>query len=74
MAMGRREGERQEAMFITIADLPSAAGHPFYEKLNEALRAIEFDRRVESACARFYHEKLGRPFRGSRRGCTSACC
>ena len=61
MAMGRREGERQEAMFITIADLPSAGGHPFYEKLNEALRAIEFDRRVESACERFYHEKLGRP-------------
>jgi transposase len=61
MAMGRREGERQEALFITIADLPSAAGHPFYEKLNEALRAIEFDREVESACERFYHEKLGRP-------------
>jgi transposase len=61
MAMGRRKGERQEAMFISIAELPATAGHPFYEKLNEALRAIAFDRRVEEACAQFYHESLGRP-------------
>jgi transposase len=61
MAMGRRKHERQATMFITIAELPATAGHPFYEKLNDALRAIAFDRRVEEACQRFYHEKLGRP-------------
>lgn len=61
MAMGRRKTEQQGSMFIAVAELPSTAGHPFYEKLNEALRALEFDRRVESACERFYHEKLGRP-------------
>ena len=61
MAMGRRSGEQQEPMFIAITELPSTAGHPFYEKLNVALRAIEFDRRVEAACERFYHESLGRP-------------
>jgi transposase len=61
MAMGRRSGEQQEPMFIAISELPATAGHPFYEKLNVALRAIEFDRRVEAACERFYHESLGRP-------------
>jgi transposase len=60
MAMGRRKTEQQGTMFIAVAELPSTAVHPFYEKLNEALRALDFDRRVESACARFYHEKLGR--------------
>jgi len=34
-------------MFIAISDLPATAGHPFYEKLNQALRAIEFDRQVK---------------------------
>jgi len=61
MAMGRRKSEQQGTMFVAVAELPSTAGHPFYEKLNAALRALGFDRRVESACARFYHEKLGRP-------------
>lgn len=61
MAMGRRKGEQQGQMFIATADLPATAGHPFYERLNAALRAIEFDRRCEEACAKFYHEKLGRP-------------
>ena len=61
MAMGRRKSEQQGQMFIAVAELPSTAGHPFYEKLNTALRAIEFDRRAEAACERFYHESLGRP-------------
>lgn len=61
MAMGRRKDEQQGTMFIAVAELASTAGHPFYEKLNAALRAMAFDRRVESACERFYHEKLGRP-------------
>ncbi|MCC6681669.1 MAG: hypothetical protein IT445_12270 [Phycisphaeraceae bacterium] len=61
MAMGRRKHERQEAMFISIAELPVTAGHPFYEKLNDARRTIAFYCRVEAVCERFYHEKLGRP-------------
>jgi len=61
MAMGRRSCEQQEPMFIAISELPATAGHPFYEKLNAALRAIEFDRRAEAACERFYHASLGRP-------------
>ncbi len=56
MAMGKRSGQTQEALFVVMADLPSAAGHPFYEKLNMALRAIEFDRRLEALCEPFYDE------------------
>ena len=60
MAMGRRKPEMQGQMFIAVADLPSTAGHPFYEKLNAALRAIEFDRKIEAACQKFYDQELGR--------------
>lgn len=56
MAMGKRSGQMQEALFVVMADLPSTAGHPFYEKLNVALRAIEFDRRLEATCEPFYDE------------------
>jgi transposase len=61
MAMGRRKPELQGQMFIAVSDLPAAAGHPFYEKLNQALRAMDFDRRVEEACRKFYKEEVGRP-------------
>jgi len=54
MAMGQRKGEMQGQMFIAVADLPATAGHPFYEKLNHALRALAFDRQVEAQCQRFY--------------------
>ena len=60
MSMGRQKGETQGQMFIAISELPSTAGHPFYEKLNEALRAIGFDATVEAACRKFYHESVGR--------------
>jgi len=60
MSMGHRKGENQGQMFIAISELPSTAGHPFYEKLNEALRALGFDATVEAACQKFYHESVGR--------------
>ena len=60
MSMGHRKDEEQGQMFIAISDLPSTAGHPFYEKLNEALRVIGFDAKVEAACQKFYHESVGR--------------
>src|ERR1035437_3398880 len=60
MSMGRRKPAIQSQMFIAISDLPSTAGHPFYEKLNQALRAIEFDRQVEAQCLEFYKESVGR--------------
>lgn len=60
MSMGRRKPEMQGQMFVAVADLPSTAGHPFYEKLNEALRALAFDRQVEGQCRKFYREDVGR--------------
>jgi len=59
MAMGKRSQQSQEALFVVTADLPSVAGHPFYEKLNTALRAMAFDQRIEAMCEPFYDE-LGR--------------
>ena len=48
MLMGRRPAESQGQMFIAVADLPAAAGHPFYQKLNEALRAMALtDRKID---------------------------
>jgi transposase len=61
MAMGRRPGEQQQPMFIAVADLPATAGHPFYQKLNQALAALDFDRQVEAACRKFYDQANGRP-------------
>jgi transposase len=61
MSMGRRKPELQGQMFIAISDLPAAAGHPFYEKLNQALRAMGFDRQVEEMCRKYYEAAVGRP-------------
>jgi transposase len=38
-----------------------APGHPFYNRLSEALDKAGFDRHCEGSCAGFYHAKLGRP-------------
>lgn len=61
MAMGRRESQPQAQMFIAVANLPASAGHPFYELLNQALAALDFDRRVEELCLKFYKDAVGRP-------------
>ena len=62
MAMGtRKQGERQEDLWIAKADLPRTAGHPFYERLNGLLEEAGFDGFVEERCRRFYAEKMGRP-------------
>jgi len=56
MAMGRRREQTQEALFVVAADLPSSGGHPFYEQLNAALKAIGFDATLEAQCEAFYEE------------------
>ena len=52
MAMGRRKRDRQVAMWITTTELPTAASHPFYRRLNHLLREHGFN---------FYAETIGRP-------------
>ena len=62
MAMGKkRKRNRQRSMWVATADLPRSAGHPFYERLNRVLDDAGFDTFVETQCAKFYAEGLGRP-------------
>ncbi len=57
----RKQREKQEDLWIAHAELVSAPGHPFYQRLNELLEAEGFDEFVEGRCAKFYAEKYGRP-------------
>lgn len=61
MAMGKRTRQRQSEMWVAATDVPTGPGHPFYRKLNELLAERGFDDFVEELCAKFYHEKIGRP-------------
>lgn len=60
MAMGRRR-HRQEAMWVSRAELPEGPGHAFYERLNGILDEAGFDTFVEKRCEGFYARKVGRP-------------
>src|SRR5580693_4192079 len=60
MSIGKRERERQEAIWIEAASLATPGGHPFYEKLNGLLDQRKFDGFAEKTCRRFY-SKTGRP-------------
>ena len=57
----RRRGTRQRSMWVATTDLPRSAAHPFYERLNQVLDDAAFDAFVETACAKFYADELGRP-------------
>src|SRR6202521_2977962 len=62
MAMGtRKQREKQEDLWIAHAELASAPGHPFYQRLNELLEGECFDEFVEGRCAKVYAERNGRP-------------
>jgi len=61
MAMGKRQTERQEDLWIVAAELPQGPGHPFYQRLNQLLAAHGFDAFAAGACRKFYHDSLGRP-------------
>jgi transposase len=61
MAMGKRKRDRQPVMWVTTTDLPTAASHPFYRRLNQLLREHGFDDFVEAQCAGFYADTMGRP-------------
>jgi len=61
MAIGKRKRARQPPMWVMTTDLPTAASHPFYERLNQLLRQHGFDDFAEAQCASFYAETMGRP-------------
>jgi transposase len=60
MALGRRRKETQAA-WVATTDLPKSPGHVFFRKLNEILRAADFDRRMEDLCEPYYADGIGRP-------------
>ena len=46
--MGKKPAARQPSpMWVTTADLPTSAGHPFFERLNRVLEEAGFDAFVE---------------------------
>jgi transposase len=61
MAMGKRKRDRQPTMWVATTDLPTAASHPFYARLNQLLRERGFDDFAEAQCAEFYADGTGRP-------------
>jgi transposase len=63
MAMGKRRRETQESLFIATDRLPKAAGHPFYERLNQLLAEAGFDGWIEERCRQYYAAEgsAGRP-------------
>ncbi len=61
MAMGRRNSERQEELWVSAGEIARGPGSPFYTQLNEVLAKGGFDRWAEERCRKFYAEKVGRP-------------
>jgi len=59
--MGKRKRDRQATMWVATTELPTAASHPFYRRLNQLLQEHGFDDFVEAQCAGFYAETMGRP-------------
>jgi transposase len=60
MSMGRRPSEQQPELWVSAADLPQSPGHAFYDKLNQLLAEVGFDRFVEELCQGCYAEGIGR--------------
>lgn len=61
MAMGKRDTEQQQDLFITHDKLPRSPGHVFYRKLNQLLAEGGFDRWIEGLCEPYYCQGQGRP-------------
>ena len=59
MALGQRDSERQQELWVATAKLPTSIGHVFYDALNRVLRDGQFDNFAESLCQPFY-KKGGR--------------
>jgi len=58
--MGKRKAKQQD-LWVSTNEIPKAASHPFYAKVNEVLERHQVDRRLEHLCRRFYKPTFGRP-------------
>jgi len=54
MALGKRESERQDELFIMHDQLPKSVGHVFYMRLNQLLAEASFDPWIEDLCEPYY--------------------
>ena len=61
MAMGTRTRDRQPTMWVATTELPTAASHPFYARVDPLRREHRFDDFAETRCAEFHAETTGRP-------------
>src|SRR6202030_215408 len=60
MAMGR-EGDRQDELVVTWAEMPRSPGHVFYDRLQKLLGEAGFDVFVEETSKPFYAPRMGAP-------------
>ena len=60
MALGRR-GSKQAPLFLASDAVVTSPGHPFYQRVNQLLQEVDFDRWVEDRCASYYSVEKGRP-------------
>lgn len=60
MALGKRQDEKQQELFVAATQMPRSPGHPFYKRINELLRESSFDAWVEAQCEPYYADG-GRP-------------
>ncbi len=61
MAMGKRQTQEQQLLWVSTQDLALPGSHPYYRIVNELLAAHGFDDWVQEVCQGFYHQVLGRP-------------
>lgn len=60
MALGRRNREQQQTLWVATEKLATAPRHVFYERLNRLLTEAGFDKWLETRCRRYYSQD-GRP-------------
>jgi transposase len=54
MTLGRRRGEQQGEFWVSAERLGAGPRNVFYDRLNQLLAEIEFDRKLEEAAAQYY--------------------
>ncbi|MFO1077138.1 MAG: hypothetical protein U1E73_05370 [Planctomycetota bacterium] len=60
MALGKRQDEKQQELFVATTHMPKSPGHPFYKRVNELLKSAGFDEWAEKLCEPYYAQG-GRP-------------
>ena len=54
MTLGRRRSEHQNSFWVATDKLGKGPRNAFYDRLNELLAEVEFDRKLEEAAAPYY--------------------